>query len=204
MHANKVFGFLLACFIVVFGASACAKTQVIFLIDASASVDNREYAQIHLALRSMKLPQNLKQGTVHFVEWSTGPLLVASGNLNEFSKVLEEYWQKGRQMSGSTAVGYALNFVMQEVFDPSALEHYVILITDGDNNFGPSPLETNYRTWSIINKVNTSIVVIDDLDWLVQYYQPLKIGFKSLVVHARNFNELEATLQLLINSIFGK
>ncbi len=204
MHANKVFGFLLACFAVVFGASAYAKTQVIFLIDASASVDNREYAQIHLALRSIKLPQNLKQGTVHFVEWSTGPLLVASGNLNEFSKVLEQYWQKGRQMSGSTAVGYALNFVMQEVFDPSALEHYVILITDGDNNFGPSPLETNYRTWSIINKVNTSIVVIDDLDWLVQYYQPLKIGFKSLVVHARNFNELEATLQLLINSIFGK
>jgi len=198
----KVLSFLL--FLALIPIQCHARIQVIFLIDASASVDDREYAQIHLALRSIQLPENIKNGTVHFVEWSTSPLPVANGELKNFQQVVQQYWEKGRQMSGSTAVGHVLNFVMQEVYDPAASSHYVILITDGDNNSGPSPLETNYRTWSIINKVNTSVIVIDDLDFLVRYYEPLRIGFKSLIVHAKTYDQLESALQLLVNSIFTK
>lgn len=181
-----------------------AKTQLIFLIDVSASIDILEYHQIHLALQAAKLPEKLRSGTVVIVEWSTGPVLVGQDSFENFENLLKKYWQNGRTSSGSTGVGYALNFVMQEIFDPTAHEHYVILITDGDNNSGPHPLETNYRTWSIINKVNTSVIVIDNEDWLVQYYQPLRIGFKSLIIHAKDFDQLKTSLQLLVNSIFAK
>lgn len=198
----KILTFIL--FLLLYPTGLNAKTQVIFLIDASSSIDDREFAQINLALQNLQLPENIKNGSVHFIQWSTEPLQTAYGELSNFSKITRDFWENGRQMSGGTAVGHALNFVMQEVYDPTATEHYVILITDGDNNVGPSPLETNYRSWSILKKVNTSILVIDDQDWLVNYYQPLRIGFKSLIVHAKDFDQLSSVLQLLVNSIFTK
>ena len=200
----KLCSFLLFLLLLIPTTTSYAKTQIVFLIDSSGSIDEREYNQIYLALKNIQLPETLKDGTVEIILWSTEPMSLSKGHISEFNKVIDKFWERGRIMSGATAVGYALNYMMNNAFDHSASEHYVILITDGDNNLGPSPLETNYRTWSIINKVNTSVIVIDDEDWLVKYYQPLKIGFKSLIVHAKNFDQLNAALQLLMNSIFTK
>jgi hypothetical protein len=202
MQLLKKFLFLLL--LSIGAVPAIAQTQVIFLIDGSGSVDINEYLQIHRALQQLQLPPNLRKGHVHFVEWATGPIPVVDGPLDDFKNVVQRYFEKGRQVGGATGVGYALNFVMQEVYDPKYQSHYVIIITDGDNNIGPSPLETNYRSWSIINKVNTSIIIIDDNQWLLQYYAPLKIGSNSLIVHARDYNELQEQLQNLVNSIFTK
>ncbi|MCS7317489.1 MAG: VWA domain-containing protein [Candidatus Dojkabacteria bacterium] len=184
-------------------AGSYHKIHISFAVDVSGSVSTLEYNEIKNAfidindyVKNLKLKNREKRISIY--EWSTD---VSSYYISDDFSAIEKYIKSERSSYGSTAVGRALMFFMNILFDKSYRENILIIITDGINNEGPSIKDTNFVSWSIVNKVKIFIILIENEDILYPNYKENFDRSDNVIFIVKNFEDLKDRMRTIMKFI---
>lgn len=180
------------------------KKQIVIAIDVSASVDHSEYEKIKNALQkiSIEFEKFLFDKTIdlHIYEWSTS--ISSSHNKENAMETLKSYLNSERSSYGLTSVTRAVLYFMNEIYNKNNKETIFLLITDGINNEGPEIENLRYIQWSILNKIKTFVIVIENEDQLFDYYRMhFSRGNNTIIFNSKNFDTLYDNLKIIFNNI---
>jgi len=181
---------------------------LVLLLDASGSIDDREWAlqarATAEALSTTAIVEKITRGphghiavmALEFADNSAVALpwtdIAGMADAQRVSVILATY---KRRMWGSTAVGSALLAAGAALKEgPNCLRHVVDLSTDGANNDGPDPTAAVAELQG--RDVMVNAVVIEDEPGVLDYYKKVVSGFVVPATWESYAEAIKAKLQL--------